>query len=189
MPSGSTSKAWSVAAIFFPSLAVCSANASVCTSSSSGRSSRAGSAQGAGLPPGRLNYQDWPSPHLPFPPAFLLTYFLLQGSHSFPSLFYSKGLFQALCRSVPLLPRFGEGRAGSAAQHSARSGGWGHEMLLEEPLKQLLTISCKDLAHQHSLKSALSPQGGFPGSPHQHCLSGSPCLGHTRGHAHLAGLY
>lgn len=140
---------------------------------------------GSGLASRRLHYQDWPSPHLPFPPAFLLTYFPLQGSHSFPSLFIPKGYFKLFAGLYLYFPGLERAGMGSAAQHSARLGGWGHEMSLEEPLKQLLTISCKDLAHQHSPKSSLSPQGGFPGVPHHHCLSGSPCLGHT----HLAGLY
>lgn len=42
--------------------------------------------------------------------------------------------------------------------------------------------------HQHSLKSPLSPQGGFPGDPHhhwRHCLGVSPCLGLP----YLTGLY
>lgn len=100
-----------------------------CTSSSSGGSRQAGPAQGAGLLPGRLNCQELP--HLPFPPAFLLTCFLLWGSHPFPSLPFSfqRVLFyisQAHHRSLhndaaPLLPQWlrPSGTAGGTSQAAA----------------------------------------------------------------------
>lgn len=70
------------------SLAVCSANPSVCTSSSTGRSSQAGSAQGAGLPPGGFITRTDPHPTCPsLLPSFSPTSLCKVHTPSLPFLF------------------------------------------------------------------------------------------------------